>query len=207
MNLSEKKVRFGSFVSRETNGPLRYYSISIKKWTERINLVARKDANDEAIWQRHILDSLQLLPLIPDGVDRAIDLGSGAGLPGLVLAIERPDIHVTLIEADRRKAAFLQTMVAELGLSATVIPERIEKATAVPAKLVTARALTPLPALLDYAAPHLAEDGVCLFLKGRGVEAELTTAAQQWHMNVERFPSQTDEGAAILRISELRRAA
>ncbi|MCF3946348.1 16S rRNA (guanine(527)-N(7))-methyltransferase RsmG [Acidiphilium sp. AL] len=204
---AEKKVRFGSFVSRETKEPLRYYSISIKKWTERINLIARKDANDEAIWQRHILDSLQLLPLIPSDVDCAADLGSGAGLPGLVLAIERPDIHVTLIEADRRKAAFLQTMVAELGLNAAVIAERIEKATVAPVKLVTARALAPLPALLEYAHPLLAEGGVCLFPKGRGMETELTAAVLQWHMRVERFPSQTDADATILRISELRRAA
>ncbi|HEX7389598.1 MAG TPA: 16S rRNA (guanine(527)-N(7))-methyltransferase RsmG [Acidiphilium sp.] len=205
--LSGKKGRFGSHVSRETKEPLRSYSEAIRVWTQRINLIARKDATDEAIWQRHILDSRQLVPLIPDGVARVADLGSGAGLPGLVLAIERPDLHVTLIESDRRKAAFLQTMVAELHLNATVLAERIEVVSIPPVGLVTARALAPLADLLGYAHPLLAGGGFCLFSKGRAAEAELTEAARQWHMRVERFPSGTDADATIFRISELRRAA
>lgn len=200
-----KQVPSGSFVSRETHEPLRTYSTSIKKWTSTINLIAHKDANDEAIWQRHIVDSLQILPLIPAGVTAAIDLGSGAGLPGMVVAIERPDIHVTMIEADRRKAAFLQTMVADLGLSATVLAARIEDANVVSANLVMARALAPLPTLLDYAAPVLVEGGVCIFLKGRGVDTELAAATRVWTMKVERFVSATDSEATILRISGLRR--
>ncbi len=202
----DKKVRSGPFVSRETNEPLRTYSASIKKWTGKINLIARKDATDEAIWERHILDSRQILPLIPAGVTHAIDLGSGAGLPGMVVAIERPDIHVTMIEADRRKAAFLQTVVAALGLSATVLPERIEAAVVAPVALVMARALAPLPDLLGYAAPLLAPGGICLFMKGRNAEAEIAAAAADWRVAVERFASQTDPEAMILRISEVRRA-
>lgn len=202
----DKKVRSGPFVSRETNEPLRTYSASIKKWTGKINLIARKDATDEAIWERHILDSRQILPLIPARVTHAIDLGSGAGLPGMVVAIERPDIHVTMIEADRRKAAFLQTVVAALGLSATVLPERIEAAVVAPATLVMARALAPLPDLLTYAMPLLAPGGICLFMKGRNAEAEIAAAAADWRMAVERFASQTDPEAMILRISEVRRA-
>lgn len=204
---SGEKVRSGSHVSRETKEPLRSYSAALKTWTRKINLIARKDATEEAIWRRHILDSLQLVPLIPDEVTRIADLGSGAGLPGLVLAIERPDLHVTLIESDRRKAAFLQTMVAELRLNATVLAGRIETASILPVGLVTARALAPLADLLGYAHPLLAEGGLCLFPKGRAAEAELTEAAWQWHMRVERFPSGTDADATIFRISELRRAA
>jgi 16S rRNA (guanine(527)-N(7))-methyltransferase RsmG len=202
----DKKVRSGPFVSRETNEPLRTYLASIKKWTGKINLIARKDATDEAIWERHILDSRQILPLIPAGVTHAIDLGSGAGLPGMVVAIERPDIHVTMIEADRRKAAFLQTVVAALGLRATVLPERIEAAVVAPAALVMARALAPLPDLLTYSMPLLAPGGICLFMKGRNAEAEIAAAATDWRMAVERFASQTDPEAMILRISEVRRA-
>ncbi|MDD2878256.1 MAG: 16S rRNA (guanine(527)-N(7))-methyltransferase RsmG [Acidiphilium sp.] len=202
----EKKVRSGALVSRETNGPLRTYSASIKKWTGTINLIARKDATDEVIWRRHILDSLQIVPLIPPGVTRAIDLGSGAGLPGIVVAIERPDLHVTMIESDRRKAAFLQTMVATLGLRATVLPMRIEEVDVAPAELVMARALAPLPGLLDYAAPLLVAGGTCLFLKGRNADAEVLAAEIAWSVVVERFPSQTEAEAVILRISGLRRA-
>jgi len=203
----DQKVRNAPFVSRETNDPLRTYSAAIKTWTARINLIARNDVTDEAIWERHIADSLQILPLIPPGVDRAIDLGSGAGLPGLVVAIERRDIVVTMIESDRRKAAFLQTMVANLGLRAHVLAQRIEQVTLAPSPLVTARALAPLPKLLDYAAGFLAPNGICLFLKGVSVAAELEEAAAQWRMRVEQFPSRTAQGSCILRISELQRVA
>ncbi|MEE3503675.1 16S rRNA (guanine(527)-N(7))-methyltransferase RsmG [Acidiphilium acidophilum] len=207
MTRIEEKIGDASNVSRETKDAFRTYSAAIRSWTGRINLIARSDATDEAIWERHIADSLQILPLIPDGVDRAVDLGSGAGLPGLVVAIERRDIAVTMIESDRRKAAFLQTMVATLGLRATVRAERIEQVKIVPVPLVTARALAPLPKLLDYAVNFLSPDGVCLFLKGQSVDAELAEAAAQWRMRVERFPSRTAPGSFILRISELQRAA
>lgn len=203
----ETKVRFEAHVSRETSDRLDAYAALILRWTAKINLVSRRDATGAGIRARHIADSLQLLPLIPEGVDRAVDLGSGGGLPGLVLAIARPDIRFTLIESDRRKAAFLQAASAELGVDAVVCATRIEQAKVAPASLVTARALAPLPDLLAYAAPLLAPGGTCLFLKGRSVEDELTAAASDWHMKVERFPSRTDEEAAILRIGLLRHAA
>lgn len=202
-----EKDRFEAYVSRETYERFRTYSAAILRWTKTINLIARGEATEETIWCRHILDCLQLLPLIPEGVDCAIDLGSGAGFPGMVIAIARPDIVVTMVESDRRKAAFLQATVAELGLRAVVLPSRIEAVAVAPARLVTARALAPLPGLLDYAAPVLAHGGVCLFLKGRTAEDELTAAAQDWQMNVERFASRTEPDAAILRISELCRVS
>ncbi|BAJ82080.1 ribosomal RNA small subunit methyltransferase G [Acidiphilium multivorum AIU301] len=203
----ETRERIEALVSRETLSRLEAFAALILRWTARINLVSRKDAAPAEIWSRHILDSLQMLPLVPQGAFRAADLGSGGGLPGLVLAIARPEIGFTLIESDRRKAAFLQTAIAELKLNATVLSVRIEQARLEPSPLVTARALAALPVLFGYAAPLLAPGGVCLFLKGRGADAELTAAAEGWQMRAERFPSQTDAGAAILRISELRRAA
>ncbi|HQT75044.1 MAG TPA: 16S rRNA (guanine(527)-N(7))-methyltransferase RsmG [Acidiphilium sp.] len=202
----ETLARIETIVSRETLVRLETYSALIQRWTARINLVSRKDAGAADIWNRHILDSLQLLPLIPQGAFRAADLGSGGGLPGLVLAIARPDIRFTLIESDRRKAAFLQTAIAELKLAATVLPMRIEQVRLDPVGLVTARALAPLPELLGYAAPLLAPGGKCVFLKGRSAMAELTAACENWHMNAEHVPSLTDPGAMIFRISELRRA-
>ncbi len=203
---TDEKGRFETFVSRETYQPLRTYSESIRKWTATINLIARRDATDEAIWRRHILDAAQIVPLIPPSVTHAIDLGSGAGLPGIVVAIERPDIHVTMIESDRRKAAFLQTMVATLGLRATVMAARIEAAVVAPAALVMARALAPLPDLLAYSAPLLDNDGVCIFMKGRHADAEIRAAQADWRMNIEYFSSRTEADAVILRISGLSRA-
>lgn len=203
----ETKDRFETHVSRETSDRLEAFARLVLRWTAKINLVSRRDATGAEVWRRHIMDSLQLVPLIPEGVGRAVDLGSGGGFPGLVLAIARPEIRFTLIESDRRKAAFLQAAIAELGIDATVLPVRIEQASVEPVRLVTARALAPLAALLAHAAPLLAPGGTCLFLKGRSVDEELTAAARGWQMKVEKFPSRTDEEAAILRISELRNAA
>ena len=170
------------------------------RWNRTVNLIAR---NDEAnLWGRHIADSLQLIPLLPPSPARAIDLGSGGGFPGLVLCIAT-GIPFDLIESDQRKCAFLREAARIAGAPATVHAARIESAGVTPAPLVTARALAPLPALLTLAAPLLAKNGVCLFLKGANADAELTAAAAGWHMRAERFPSQTAPSASILRISEI----
>ena len=166
----------------------------------RINLISPRDI--ELVWTRHIADSLQLAALIPPDTDRAIDLGSGAGLPGLVLAIAT-GIPFDLVEADHRKAAFLREAARLTGAAATVHATRIEAATIAPARLVTARALAPLATLLGWASKLLAPGGICLFPKGRGAEDELTAAAAQWQMQVHRTPSRTDPSATILRISEI----
>ncbi len=138
--------------------------------------------------------------------NRAIDLGSGAGFPGLVLAIAT-GVPFDLIEADQRKAAFLREAARITGAVVQVHATRIEAAQIIPAPLMTARALAPLPKLLDLAAPLLAPGGVCLFQKGANVQTELTEAASQWHMQVEILPSQTAPEACILRISDLSRVA
>ncbi len=138
--------------------------------------------------------------------DRAIDLGSGAGFPGLVLAIAT-GVPFDLVEADQRKAAFLREAARQTGAPVRVHAVRIEAAAIAPAPLVTARALAPLPKLLALAAPLLAPGGTCLFLKGANVQAELTEAAAQWHMRVETIPSRTEPGACILRITDLSRVA
>jgi 16S rRNA (guanine527-N7)-methyltransferase len=187
-------------VPRETRERLAAYVALLLHWQRTINLISPRDT--EQIWTRHIADSLQLLPLIPPGMDRAIDLGSGAGLPGLVLAIAT-GLRFDLVEADHRKAAFLREAARVTGASATIHAIRIEAASLAPAHLVTARALAPLGTLLGWASPLLAPGGICLFPKGRGAEDELTAAAAQWHMLVHRTPSRTDKSATILRISEI----
>ncbi|WP_270935540.1 16S rRNA (guanine(527)-N(7))-methyltransferase RsmG [Falsiroseomonas oryzae] len=174
------------------------------RWNSRINLVADRDA--EAIRTRHIADSLQLLPLLPPGDGPMADLGSGAGFPGLILAIAtgRP---THLIEADRRKAAFLTEAAGRLGLAQVQVhPLRIEAVRLPPVSVVTARALAPLAELLAHAARLLAPGGVAVFPKGRTAEAELTAALAHWTVQVERFASRTDPTATILRLSDIRRA-
>lgn len=190
----------------ELHGRLDAYGKLLLRWTARINLIAAGSA--AALQTRHIEDSLQLVPLLP--ADGAIaDLGSGAGLPGLVLACVLPERTVHLIEADRRKAAFLADAAGRLGLTAVRIhPRRIEQLDPMPElAVVTARALAPLPDLLGHAHRLLAPGGVAVFPKGREAEQELTAAQRHWHMAVERFQSRTDPAATIFRISEIRRAA
>ena len=189
-------------VPRETMDRLTIFVELLLRWNRTINLISRRDEPD--IWARHVSDSLQLLPLLPEGLPRAIDLGSGAGFPGLVLSIAT-NVPFDLIEADQRKAAFLREAARETGALALVHASRIEAAQVIPAQLVTARALAPLSTLVELAVPFLAKDGICLFPKGRETEAELTEAARGWTMRVDRFTSRVDRSGVILRISEVAR--
>ena len=189
-------------VSRETSARLDLFVGLLAQWSKVINLVALPAP--EVIWRRHINDSLQLLPLLPSTVAVAIDLGSGAGFPGLVLAVGT-GCHFHLVEADRRKAAFLREAARLTAASVTVHDCRIERAKIPAADLITARALAPLPRLLELAVPHLAPSGTCLFLKGRRVSEELTAARRQWHMRAESVRSLTDPASSILKISEIAR--
>jgi 16S rRNA (guanine527-N7)-methyltransferase len=172
------------------------------RWNQPINLVSRND--EPHIWDRHILDSLQLVPLLPPRAERGIDLGSGAGFPGLILA-HATGIRFDLIEADQRKAAFLREAARLLKAPVHVHATRIESLPLAPAPVVTARALARLPQLLELAAPKLASGGVALFLKGARSSSELTDARCEWQMRVEQSPSRTAPGAVIYRVSELRR--
>jgi len=189
-------------VSRETLAAFNRFEALLLRWNRTVNLVSASDA--PIIWDRHITDSLQLAPLMDPLPSRAIDLGSGAGFPGLILALAT-GVPFDLIEADQRKAAFLREAARITRAPVRIHVVRVESANLAPAPLVTARALAPLPKLLDLAAPLLATHGQCLFLKGASAQAELTQAAAQWHMQVERVVSHTTPDACILRISDLRR--
>lgn len=188
-------------VSRETCLRLALYEGLLREWNEKFNLVAKSTLPD--LWNRHFLDSAQLWPLIPAKTSRLIDLGSGAGFPGLVLSILGvPEVH--LIESTCKKASFLTAVVKELGLNVTVHASRIESVRGVQADVVTARALTALPELLSLAKPFMAKDSIALFLKGEKAEAELTSAAKYWTFDCERVPSKTNPSGAILKISQLK---
>jgi 16S rRNA (guanine527-N7)-methyltransferase len=182
-------------------GTLKNFAETLLRWNRTVNLVARADERE--LWERHIADSLQLAPLAA-GAARGIDLGSGAGFPGLILALAT-EIPFDLVEADHRKAAFLREAARVTKAPVHVHAIRAENATLPPAPLVTARALAPLPRLLELATPVLAPGGVCLFLKGAHADAELTDTAREWQMRVERFPSRTAPDGVILRLSEIAR--
>lgn len=189
-------------VSRETLLRLELFADLLLTWNARINLISRADAPH--LWQRHITDALQLAPLIPPGCPRAIDLGSGAGFPGLVLAIAT-GMRFDLIESDQRKASFLREAGRLTAAPVQVHACRIELAKCPPAPLITARALAPLSSLLGFAVPLLADGGVCLFPKGENAETEVDAALAAWTMRVERHISSTDRSGVILRISEVAR--
>lgn len=191
-------------VSRETTARLDVYVEVLSRWSRRMNLVGRATLAD--VWRRHIEDSAQLLALAPTDARRWLDLGSGAGLPGLVIAAlaadQRPSLKVALVDSDSRKAAFLQTAAREMGLAPEIIACRIEMLDTPKADVVSARALAPLPKLLDYVTPHLAAGGVCLLPKGATFASELTEAAQHWHSRTQIVRSVTDPSAVILVIQE-----
>lgn len=180
---------------------LETYAALLVKWQKAINLVGPKTLPD--LWRRHFLDSAQLAPLIPGGVRTLVDIGSGAGFPGLVLAImgAAPEVH--LIEADRRKAEFLRAVSRETAAPATVHAARIEAVADLKADAITARALAPLAELLSMTEALRHRDTVCLFPKGAGAASELTAAEEKWMMRVEAVPSATAPDATIFRLSAI----
>src|ERR1700722_3663372 len=160
-----------------THPGLTTYADLLRKWNATINLVSAADLPH--LWPRHIEDSLQLGTIAGPLPPRAIDLGSGAGFPGLILSIAF-GIEVDLIEQDQRKAAFLREAIFVTGAPAHVHSTKIERATLSPAPLVTSRALAPLPVLVRLAKPLLADDGFCLFPKSHAAESEITEAERHW---------------------------
>ncbi|MEO0622074.1 MAG: 16S rRNA (guanine(527)-N(7))-methyltransferase RsmG [Pseudomonadota bacterium] len=193
-------------VSRETCERLETFAALLTRWTKRINLIAPKTL--DTLWSRHIADSAQLWTLRPDACDTWLDLGSGGGLPGLVIAAiaaEETRIQITLVESDGRKSAFLATAAREMNLSPTIVTERIESLRLPKSSVISARALAPLPKLLELAAPHAAPETVFLFPKGRNARSELTEAQRHWHIEQTEIASRTEADATILKITRAER--
>jgi 16S rRNA (guanine527-N7)-methyltransferase len=191
-------------VSRETLDRLQTYVELLQKWQRRINLVSAGTLS--TVWQRHILDSGQLARHLPADAAEIVDLGSGAGLPGLIVAIvaDRP---VHLIESDARKCAFLLEAARVTGAPAKIHRTRTEDMAPWPADVLTARALAPLPRLLELGEGFIHPNRtICLFLKGREAEQELTDSAKHWNMRAERFASLSDPSGSILRLSGVQRS-
>lgn len=189
-------------VSRETFQRLSSYVDLLLQWQSRINLISPTTIS--TVWTRHILDSLQVYRLKPDA-RHWVDIGSGGGLPGLVLAcclVEKEGAYIELVESNGKKAAFLRHVAVTLNLPVKVHAARIE--TVMPSlqgvDVITARALAPLGQLIGYSSILLKSGATALFMKGREAEQELTEAAKQWHFSVLSHPSQTEDKASIVEI-------
>lgn len=193
-------------VSRETIDRLDQYEALLKKWNPTINIVASSTV--DTVWSRHFLDSAQILDLAGQGAKWG-DLGSGGGFPGMVVAIlaaaERPDLRMTLVESDHRKATFLARVAQVVGVDVSIRPERIEATAPLGADILTARALAPLSTLLGFAEQHLAPGGTAIFPKGANSGAEIDEALETWHFSYEKAPSLTAAEATVLIIGGISR--
>jgi 16S rRNA (guanine527-N7)-methyltransferase len=192
-------------VSRETCDRLQRIVDVLGDWRLRTNLIG--PAEWDRVWRRHVLDSVQLLPLLPE-TGQILDLGSGAGFPGLVIAACRPAGagDVILVESVGKKCAFLRAAIEAAMLPAQVRQVRVESLPYDAATAVMARAFAPLPKLLDYAAPWLEAGAIGVFPKGERWQEELTAAQKQWKFAQEVIPSRTSDRGAILKLSEVARA-
>jgi len=183
------------------------YQEMLAEWSGRMNLVGPSAL--EQFWLRHAYDSAQLLALAP-GAKQWVDVGSGAGLPGLVLAIlgrDTPGMSVQLVETTEKRCAFLRAVALELELPAIVTSARVEAVRPAHLDIITARAVAPLARLLDLTQHLFRGDAQALFLKGRSVEAEISEALQSWRFDYGLSPSLSDAEGRVLRIRSLRRAS
>lgn len=198
----------GASVSRETFAALKSFEALVRHWNTAINLVSKGSLSD--LWTRHIEDSAQLFSLAPESATSWVDLGSGGGFPGLVVAIlaleAKPELIVTLVESDQRKSAFLRHAVQTLHLSATIVSERIDAIAPLQADVLSARALAPLSTLLGFADRHCRRGGVAVFPKGASFVNELKEAQGAWTFDLETKSSSSHSEAAILLIRNINRA-
>ncbi len=189
-------------VSRETLAKCQIFVDLLQTWNRRMNLIAK--STEIQIWHRHMLDSAQIMDFLPENTKTLVDLGSGAGFPGLVLAmLGVPDVH--LIESTGKKANFLRSAAEATDVTVTVHNTRIEDINPFPADVVTARALAPLDELIGYgqrfAGPHTCH----IYLKGQHIADELTQAHKIWKMRLDRTPSTTDPRGSVLCVREVSR--
>ncbi len=195
-------------VSRETLARLDIYHDLLLKWQKRLNLVA--PATLPHSWHRHFLDSVQVFDVSPRTSGLWLDVGSGGGFPGLVCAIlareTAPDLDFHLVDSDQRKCVFLREVARQSGITVTVHAARLETLPPFTADVLSARAMAPLPRLLEWTAPHLAPEGICLFQKGAGWREELESAGAHWQMEADILPSTTAADSVILRLRNLAHA-
>lgn len=197
-------------VSRESRARLETFVALLERWNRKVNLIGPATVPD--IWARHVADSLQMMRYTPGDARIILDVGSGGGFPGLVLAIalaERPGVTVHMVESNGKKATFLREAVRVTGTPAIVHARRIEEigpdALSGNPDVVTARAVAPLAKLLALTGRFIAEGAVGLFLKGQNVDSELTEAARSWNIDAQSHPSVTGSAGTVLVVREVGR--
>lgn len=207
-NFRQACAAAGIPVSRETMEKLARYAEMLSAANEHMNLVSASTLPD--LWKRHFLDSAQLVPLLPADAATIVDLGSGAGFPGLVIALLRansPGLVVHLIDSTAKKARFLLDVATATGAPVEVHAVRAESISRrLTADVVTARACAPLSGLLDLAACFTGPQTICLFLKGQRLASELTAASETWQIESDVRPSLSDSSGQVLRVTRFRRA-
>ncbi len=206
MNETDAYQTIGEYVSRETLHDFEQIEQALKQWAKRFNLVAPSTLAH--FWSRHVLDSVQLFDLAPKTAKTWVDFGSGAGFPGMILAImlkTRMGANMHLIEANGKKCAFLKHCARISHAPVQISQMRIEDVPTKRADVITARALADLTNLLNYAEPFVGKDTILLFPKGKNAQKELTNAMKQWQINSQSHVSRTDEQASILCIEHMER--
>jgi len=208
MSMTNGVENVGLDVSRETLEALETFEALVRRWNPAINLVSKSTL--PTLRERHTLDSAQLFAFCPTSASHWVDLGSGGGFPGIIIAVlardQRPGLRVTLVESDARKATFLRESARVLGLGLSVMNKRIETLPALNADVLSARALAPLVQLLGFAHTHLREDGLAILPKGGRHADELAEARRKWEFELEAQPSLSDPEAAIFLIRKINRA-
>ena len=189
---------------KESEKDIYMYIDTLKKWQKAVNLVSNSSLNE--VWQRHIIDSAQLYPLIPKTAQTLIDMGSGAGFPALVLAILNKNCQgslkkIILIESDMKKCLFLKEVVRILSLPVQILNQRLESVVGIQADVLTARGLADIETLLEWGKTMMKNDTVCLFLKGKNVQKEIKKNSLP--CRIEKIKSITNSDSFILKITEV----
>ena len=190
-------------VSRETCEKIDKYLSILDSWRNQLNLIGPNEW--ERIWERHILDSHQLRKFIPESA-RIVDIGTGAGFPGVILAASASGSgHISLIESSAKKCKFLQTVVEQTKLPISIVNARIESVDTISADFVTARAVAPLEKLIEYTLPALETGATALFHKGHSYTTELESAQVRWNLDYKVLPNEYSSNGVIIKISGAKR--
>ena len=193
-------VDFSSSKRQKILDNLQVYNSLLCRWNRVVNLVGQSTLKDS--WARHFGDSAQIFAPIYELKGRLVDLGAGAGFPGLVLAIMGIE-NVTLVESDGRKCRFLKEVANQTKTKVTILNQSIEALSGESYDVIVSRALAPLDKLLSYSSKILSDKGVCFFLKGKSLDQEVINARKYWHFDLEKIPSKTSCDGWVIKVKHI----